>query len=92
MNLALLLMALAAAAHGETWRFDNLKKIGGHAVKLLGEPRVIDTPKGKATEFDGVDDALFFDVHPLAGATGFTYVSSISRKKAPTPGCCLKPD
>ena len=30
-------------------------------------------PLGKAVEFDGVDDALFIDNHPLAGATTFTW-------------------
>ena len=57
----------------ETWTFDRLDQIGGHNPTVLGEPRVIDTPVGKAVEFDGVDDALFFDVHPLAGAQTFTW-------------------
>ncbi len=73
MRLTILLAALAAAAAGETWRFDNLERIGGHAVKVLGHPHVIASPKGKAVEFNGVDDALFFEVHPLAGATQFTW-------------------
>ncbi len=73
MRILLPLAALAASLHGETWRFDNLQKIGGHAVKLQGKPRVIDTPKGKAVEFGGSEDALFFEVHPLAGATVFTW-------------------
>ena len=30
-------------------------------------------PEGKAVEFDGVDDALFVNVHPLAGAETFTW-------------------
>jgi hypothetical protein len=34
---------------------------------------VIDAPVGKAVEFDGVDDALLIDHHPLAGATAFTW-------------------
>lgn len=40
---------------------------------MLGNPRVVDTPVGKAIEFDGVDDALLVDVHPLAGAATFTW-------------------
>jgi len=40
---------------------------------VMGDPRVVDTPVGKAIEFDGVDDALFVDVHPLAGAATFTW-------------------
>ena len=39
----------------------------------MGHPRVIDTPIGKAVEFNGVDDALVVDVHPLAGAETFTW-------------------
>lgn len=40
---------------------------------MLGQPKVIDSPVGKAIEFDGVDDALLVDVHPLAGAATFTW-------------------
>jgi hypothetical protein len=63
------LVAGAALAWGETWRFDSLQRIGGHAVKVEGAPRVV---KG-AVEFDGVHDALFLDVHPLAGALQWTW-------------------
>jgi hypothetical protein len=73
MRLTNLLLSIAAAASAETWRFDNLERIGGHAVTLKGHPKVIETPKGKAVEFNGVDDALFFEVHPLAGAKVFTW-------------------
>ena len=62
-----------APPESQTWIFDRLDKIGGHKTAVSGEPRVIDTPLGKAVEFDGVDDALFFDVHPLAGAETFTW-------------------
>jgi hypothetical protein len=57
----------------ELWTFDRLDRIGGHATTVVGSPRVVDTPIGKAVEFDGIDDALFVDVHPLAGATAFTW-------------------
>jgi hypothetical protein len=55
------------------WRFDRLENIGGHKTTVLGQPRVVETPLGKAVEFDGEDDALFIDHHPLAGATAFTW-------------------
>lgn len=64
---------MCGADESVTWRFDNLRNIGGYAVTVLGAPKVIDTPGGKAIAFDGVDDALFFDVHPLAGAETFTW-------------------
>ena len=55
------------------WTFDRLENIGGHKTTVLGQPKVIDSPIGKAVEFDGVDDALFIDNHPLAGAATFTW-------------------
>jgi Concanavalin A-like lectin/glucanases superfamily len=55
------------------WSFDRLENIGGHKTTVLGNPRIIDAPGGKAVEFDGVDDALFIDDHPLAGAQQFTW-------------------
>jgi hypothetical protein len=64
---------LAAAADVEVWTFDRLDRIGGHPTTVLGNPRVVETPLGKAVEFDGVDDALMVDVHPLAGAETFTW-------------------
>ena len=40
------------------WRLDNLEQIGGHAVTIVGEPAVVDTDRGRAIQFDGVDDGL----------------------------------
>jgi hypothetical protein len=62
----------AAAADSIVWTFDRLDRIGGHRTSALGEPKVIDSPLGKAVWFDGVDDALYIDSHPLAGAKAFT--------------------
>ena len=63
----------AASRPGETWRIDNIVRIGDHAVEVLGHPRVVTAPGGKAVEFNGIDDALFLDVHPLAGAETWTW-------------------
>jgi len=49
-----------------TWIFDRTDQIGGHPATVLGHPHVIDTPLGKAVEFNGIDDALLIDAHPLA--------------------------
>jgi arylsulfatase A-like enzyme len=57
----------------EVWTFDRLETVGGYKTTVLGEPKIIDSPVGKAVEFDGVDDALFVDNHPLAGAETFTF-------------------
>ena len=64
---------LPYAQDSNVWRFDRLDRIGGYPTKVLGNPKVVDTPLGKAIEFDGVDDALMVDVHPLAGAETFTW-------------------
>jgi len=60
---------LVQGAEDHVWRFDQLKTIGGHSVKVEGAPRVVDG----AVVFDGVHDALFFDVHPLTGASQWTW-------------------
>ena len=38
----------------------------------LGDPKIIETGKGKAIVFDGVDDGIFIDNDPVAGAEAFT--------------------
>ena len=55
------------------WIFDRMDSIGGASVRAEGNPKMIDSPFGKAVVFDGIDDALFVDQHPLAGATTFTF-------------------
>jgi hypothetical protein len=74
---ALLLLSVSLPLGGqtppsETWRFDRLDRLGNHPTQVEGSPRIIETPQGKAVSFDGVRDALFVDVHPLAGAETFT--------------------
>lgn len=71
--VAFALLAPAQPAETTVWTFDKLENIGGHRTTVLGQPRVIDSPVGKAVEFDGVDDALFIENHPLAGAATFTW-------------------
>jgi hypothetical protein len=63
----------AQAGAADLWTFDRLDRLGNHQTTILGDPRVVETPIGKAVEFDGVDDALAVDVHPLAGAETFTW-------------------
>ena len=71
-NMSLLIQAVAAPSEPVTWQLDNLEQIGGHLVTIEGDPKVIDTPGGRAIEFDGVDDAIFLDVHPLQSMAAFT--------------------
>jgi hypothetical protein len=67
LALALLLPGCASARQ-ETWRFDNLARVGHMAPRVLGHPKV----DGKAMVFDGQGDALILPRHPLAGAARFT--------------------
>jgi len=60
-------------AQQKVWTFDRLDIIGGLVPHIEGHPSVIDTPFGRAIEFNGIDDALFLDEHPLAGASTFTF-------------------
>ena len=70
-----------AQAGSVVWKIDNLKKIGGHATTVVGDPRVINTPGGRAVLFDGVDDGLVVDANPVAGARAFT-VEAVFRPDA----------
>jgi hypothetical protein len=54
------------------WNLDNLERIGGHQVTIVGKPRVIDTESGKAIEFGGKEDAIYVPANPLAGLKQFT--------------------
>ena len=71
-TLALPRFAWAKPA-GEAWNFDSLRSVGGQAVEVVGTPALIDSPWGRATAFDGGDDALLIGRHPLAGAKTFTF-------------------
>ena len=55
------------------WMFDRLDNIGGLVTHAEGNPTLIDTPVGKAVKFNGINDALFIDAHPLAGDNTFTF-------------------
>jgi hypothetical protein len=62
-----------AAPGAEIWRFDHTDSIGGYPARVLGHPLVMETPYGKAVQFDGANDALIVPVHPLAGAETWTW-------------------
>ena len=61
-----------ALAAETVWRFDNLVRIGGIVPEVEGAPRLVDSPVGKAMQFNGKNDALFFGDRPLVGAKTFT--------------------
>jgi len=74
-------MALSLSGLGQSavnakpviWKFDQTGSIGGYPTKIVGHPGVVQSPYGKAVEFNGVGDALFVPDHPLAGAQTWTW-------------------
>jgi hypothetical protein len=68
-------MTLIAATppQQKIWHIDSTSVIGGNKTTVLGHPQVIETPHGKAVQFNGVDDALFLNTHPLVGAPAWTW-------------------
>lgn len=83
---ALILNSASYGAPGpEIWTFDRLDKIGGLRTTIVGHPRVIKTPLGKAVQFNGVDDALFIPEHPLAGAETFTFEAIFRPERGGAP-------
>lgn len=74
-GLALILATAAsipAHAEQETWRLDNLSRIGGRAVTAAGSPHVIKWRGGSAIQFDGHGDSILLKGRPLVGAARFT--------------------
>src|SRR3977135_370768 len=79
--------AVQPVLHAAEWcTFDRLDSLGGHPVTVLGHPTIIKTPSGfDAVEFNGADDAVFVDVHPLAGAKTFTWEVIFRPDRAGSP-------
>jgi hypothetical protein len=57
----------------EIWNVNSVTNIGGHSVTVSGAPVVVSTEKGRALQFDGVDDILVVDNNPIGSATEFTF-------------------
>jgi hypothetical protein len=62
----------AQAQEQTVWKFDNLSHIGGMTPKVEGAPKLVDSPVGKALQFNGKDTAVVFPSRPLVGAKTFT--------------------
>jgi hypothetical protein len=56
----------------EVWRLNSLEKIGGHSVQVFGNPQIVNTEKGAAIKFDGVDDRILVHKNPIGDAKEFT--------------------
>lgn len=55
-----------------TWRVNTVERVGGMPTTVVGIPRIIDTPQGRAVQFDGEKDGLLINTNPLMGAKSFT--------------------
>jgi hypothetical protein len=66
------------------WTVDNLENIGGNSVTALGAPKIVETFRGRALEFDGKHDGLLVSAQPMAGFETFT-VEVIFRPDAEGP-------
>ena len=55
-----------------TWELNTTNNLGGYATQVLGGPRLVETPQGKAMEFDGQQDGIIVDTNPLAEMERFT--------------------
>lgn len=65
-------LSLSNGPAATIWRLDQTAQVGGLAPTVLGEPRVVTEPEGKAVWFNGTSDGLFLPVNPLAGCPQFT--------------------
>jgi len=54
------------------WEFTRLDEVGGQKTTLVGSPRLVETPEGKAIEFDGKGDGVFLQSNALSGLKQFT--------------------
>jgi PelA/Pel-15E family pectate lyase len=68
-NMSVLIRALPQTT---TWSVDNLQRIGGHPIRIIGAPTVVKTDRGPAVEFNGSADGLFIDANPIQDMTAFT--------------------
>jgi hypothetical protein len=82
--IILIFLTSVSYSQSTTWKLNNLKEIGGQNIDTLGQPRIIKTEQGKAIEFDGVDDGIFMEMNPLAGAKAFT-IEAVFRPDAGGP-------
>ena len=55
-----------------TWELNTTNNLGGYATQVLGAPGLIETPQGKAMDFDGEHDGIIVDTNPLAEMERFT--------------------
>ncbi len=76
MNLSLVMMLISCLGISNdkgkiVWVMSDLLQ-SKEGVLVNGNPKLIESPYGKAVEFDGVDDALFLEEMPIKNLNEFT--------------------
>lgn len=69
---SVVLLASLSAAEPVVWHLDQTANVGGFAITVLGEPKVVTDAGGPAVQFNGTTDGLFVAANPLAGWKAFT--------------------
>jgi hypothetical protein len=72
LAFAAFLASPLALKSAEIWKFDNVDKIGGHSIIVLGQPKVQEQDGIKGLLFDGVKDGVVVSKIPIADAKTFT--------------------
>ena len=54
------------------WTIDNVTSIGGHAVTVVGAPKIVESEAGRALAFNGTSDGVVVASNPIEGLTRFT--------------------
>jgi hypothetical protein len=85
VTIILLFLILASCnvkpdqTYSEILELKSLKKTGGHYIEVFGTgpdgdkgPEIVKTDRGKAIQFDGIDDRLLVDFNPIGDSKEFT--------------------
>lgn len=54
------------------WKLSEILEQKKFGLTTTGNPKLIDSPYGKAVRFDGIEDGIFIDTNPLIGLNSFT--------------------
>jgi hypothetical protein len=54
------------------WKLSELLAVKSFNLTTSGNPATINSLKGEATQFNGIDDGVFIDANPISGLSQFT--------------------
>ncbi len=54
------------------WKISGLLESKNFGLTLSGNPAIVDSPYGKAVNFNGMNDGIFLNVNPILGLEQFT--------------------